>query len=135
MNVIAISGNLVRDPEVIDLNSGTQKGVFRIVNSRRYKTKDGEKKEDSVGFDVECWGGIINVLQYLKKGSGVMLSGRIRENKWKDKDTEENRSKMVLVAENIDFLDKKTKTDDAPAPNGAPDDNSGEDNSESDIPF
>lgn len=105
-NVFVVSGNLVRDPEVISLNSGTEKGTFRIVNNRRFKTKDGEKREESVGFDVECWGGIIKVLEYLKKGSGVIISGRIRENSWEDKETGQKRHKYVVVAEDIDFMDK-----------------------------
>ena len=107
-NSIVISGNLVRDPEVVTLKSGTQKGIIRMINNRRYKTKDGEKKEDSTAVDVEFWGGIVNTLQYINKGSGVIVSGRLRESQWEDKDSGKKRSKLVIVGEDLDFMPKKS---------------------------
>jgi single-strand DNA-binding protein len=102
LNSILIEGNLVRDPEM----SYTPKGVavckFTVASNRFYKQEEELQKEVSY-FDVTTWTRLAEVCgEYLKKGRGVRVVGRLKQDRWTDQEGK-GRSKVYIVAEHVEF--------------------------------
>ena len=107
-NRVIMIGNLTRDIELRYLPSGTAVAKSAIATSHRFKSADGEQKEEVCFLDFNIFGKGAEVLnQYVKKGSKVLLEGRLVLETWVDPDGN-NRSKHSLRVENFKFLDGKT---------------------------
>jgi single-strand DNA-binding protein len=108
VNRVLLMGNLTRDPIVRATESGQQVCEMGMAVNRRYRTAQGEEREDVCFIDMETWGRTAeNCGRYLRKGSLVYVEGRLRLDQWQDKNTGQNRSKLRVVVENIQFLDRK----------------------------
>ena len=102
LNSVLIEGNLTRDPELKTLPSGTPTCTFGIATNRYYKVQ-GEKKQEVSYFDVEVWSkNAENCSQYLKKGSGVRVVGRLKMDSWTGEDGG-RKTKVKIVAEHVEF--------------------------------
>lgn len=100
-------GRLTRDPELKYTSGGTAVASFGLAVNRTY-TKDNEKKQDTCFIDVTAWGRMGEVIsEYMAKGGQVFITGRLQLDQWTDKRSDEKRSKIKLVAENIQFLGDK----------------------------
>lgn len=105
-NKIILIGNLTKDPEVRYTPQGTSVCTFRLAVNHRYKQGDEMKKEvtfiDTVVFgkQAETCG------QYLNKGSGVLVEGRLQERRW-ETDDGQKRSKFEVVGQTVRFLSRK----------------------------
>jgi len=105
LNSVNIMGNLTRDPEIKYLPSGKSVCNLSIANNRVY-TKNGEKVKETSYFDVEVWGVIgENCGKYLSKGSGIIVEGRLRQDRW-EKDGK-TQSRIRITANNIHFMPRK----------------------------
>ena len=103
LNSILIEGNLTRDPELTTTKSGKSVCNISIANNRYFKKDDEQQKEVSF-FDIEIWGGLAeNCNQYLKKGRGVRVVGRIKQNRWVHSETGDNMQNTKIVAEHVEF--------------------------------
>ena len=104
LNSVLLEGNLVRDPEKVLVGSnGSVMGKFSIAVNRYYKKANAESVEEVMYIGVQVWGGLAEgCLNYLKKGRGVRVVGRLRQERWEDKDGG-NREKIVVVAEHVEF--------------------------------
>jgi single-strand DNA-binding protein len=104
LNKVMLIGNLTRDPD-LKYTAGNQAVCeLGIAVNRKYKTKDGEEREETTFVDCEAWGKQAEILkQYLSKGRPVFLEGRLKLDQWEDKDGGK-RSKMRVVIENFQFL-------------------------------
>lgn len=102
VNVVVVSGNLTRDPETRKTGVGTGVCTFTIAVNRKYKDKE------SVSFiKITAWAKLGEVCQqYLFKGSGVIVSGRIEQERWEDNDGNA-KERTGVVAADIQFLTKK----------------------------
>jgi len=134
-----VVGRVTKDPEVVAVGE-TSVASFTLATNNNYKKKDGEKISETAYIEVKAWGGLSKVTEYLSKGSECLVSGRISQENWEDKDSGKKRSKLVVIANGIslgskpkqDTADeKKSEPEDKPAESG---DNSGDDDS-SDVPF
>ena len=113
LNSVNIMGNLTRDPELRYTPAG--KGVcnLSLANNRVY-TAGGEKKTEVSYFDVEVWGAAAeNCAKYLKKGRGVIVEGRLKQDRW-EKDGK-TQSKVKISANSVHFLPAPGRRDDASA--------------------
>ena len=105
LNSVNIMGNLTRDPELKTIPSGKSVCSLSIANNRVY-TKNGEKVTEVSYFDVEVWGVIAeNCAKYLKKGSGIIVEGRLKQDRW-EKDGK-TQSRVRIAANSIHFLPRK----------------------------
>ncbi|VAX37409.1 Single-stranded DNA-binding protein [hydrothermal vent metagenome] len=105
LNSVNIMGNLTRDPEMRYLPSGAGVCNLSIANNRIY-TKDGEKKEEVSFFNIDVWGAQgENCNKYLTKGSGVIIEGRLRQDRW-EKDGK-TQTRVLIVANSVHFLPRK----------------------------
>jgi len=97
LNVLSVSGNLGRDPETRVLQNGKGVTSFSLAVSDRKKA--GDKYEDvTIWLDCEAWDRTGEVIsQYCRKGSYLVLSGKLRQDEWNDKDTGQKRTKLKMV--------------------------------------
>ena len=99
-----ITGNLTRDPELRTTTSGTNVCSFSVAVNRTYKGADGENKEDVSYIDCVAWGKLGEVISsYAKKGSSVLVSGRLSQRSFEGKDGVK-RSRTEVVAEDFNFI-------------------------------
>ncbi|MFM9957018.1 MAG: single-stranded DNA-binding protein [Phycisphaerales bacterium] len=109
LNKVMLMGNLTRDIEVRHTpNTNTAIAQIGLAVNRKWRTPEGETKEEVTFVDCEAWGRTAEVLaQYLKKGRPVYLEGRLRLDQWQDKESGQNRSKLKVVVETFQFIDSK----------------------------
>lgn len=99
-----ITGNLTRDPELRNTTSGTSVCSFAVAVNRVYRGADGENKEEVSYIDCSAWGKLGEMIaQYAKKGSGVLVSGRLSQRSYEDKNGVK-RSRTEIVAEDFNFI-------------------------------
>ena len=106
LNKVMVVGRLTRDPELRYLPSGQAVCKMGLAVSRNYKTKEGEKREDTFFINVTCWSKTAEFCgQYYKKGRPLLIEGRLQGNEWEDKQTGQKRSAIDIVAERVQSLD------------------------------
>ena len=104
INKVLLYGNLVRDPEERALPSGIKVTNFSIATSRTYKDKDGNKKETTEFHNVVAFGKPAELIaQYMKKGKGIYVDGRLQTRSWDDKATGAKKYRTEIVVENFQF--------------------------------
>lgn len=104
-NKVILAGNLTRDPELRFTPKGTAIAKIGLAINRVWKTDTGESKEEVTFVDVDIFGRTAeNVSNYLRKGSPVLIEGRLRLDSWEDKQTNQKRSRLTVVAETVQFL-------------------------------
>ena len=101
-----LAGNLSRDPELRVTSTGSQACSFTVAVNRAYKSLSTGEMQDSVSFiDCTAWGKPGETIhQYMKKGSPILVSGRIEQHVWDDKTTGQKRSKTEVVVDDFNFL-------------------------------
>ena len=100
-----IAGNLVGDPDMRATTSGTSVASFTVAVNRSYKNGSGENAEEVSYIDCTAWGKAGEIIsQYLKKGDPILVSGRLRQRRWEDKETGKNRSAIEIVVEDFNFI-------------------------------
>src|ERR1700731_4394649 len=105
LNRVLLIGNLTRDPELRYTPKGTAVTEIGLAVNRVYSGEDGEKKEEVTFVDVTLWGRQAEVAQeYLKKGRPVFIEGRLQLDTWDDKQSGQKRSRLRVVAENMQML-------------------------------
>ena len=105
-NKVILMGNLTRDPEVRYTPSGTAVSEVGLAVNRTWFDKQTNQKREEVTFvDVTLWGRQAEVAgEYLGKGRGVLIEGRLQLDQWDDKETGQKRSKVRVVGENMTML-------------------------------
>ena len=104
LNRVFLIGNLTKDPEVRYIPSGTAVGDLSMAVTERFKNKEGVPTETVCYIDVVVWARQAETCaEYLRKGSPVMVEGRLQLDKWKTKEGE-NRSKLRVRADVVQFL-------------------------------
>lgn len=123
LNKVFLIGNLTRDPELKYTANGIGIAKFGLAVNRTYSSQDGEKKEDTCFVDITAWDKLAEVCaEHLTKGRLVLIEGRLQYQSWKDDDGTK-RSKIEVVAQNVQFLGGKQEngeetegTDDSDVP-------------------
>ena len=106
VNVVVITGNLTRDPELRHTGGGTAICELRVaVNSRRKDGQSGEWVDKANYFDVTVWGAQgENCANYLSKGRPVAVEGRLDWREWEAKDGSGKRQAVQIIANTVQFL-------------------------------
>jgi single-strand DNA-binding protein len=106
VNVVVITGNLTRDPELRHTGGGTAVCDLRVaVNSRRKDGQTGEWIDKPNYFDVTVWGAQgENCANYLGKGRPVAVEGRLDWQEWEAKDGSGKRQAVRIIANSVQFL-------------------------------
>ncbi|WP_319758638.1 single-stranded DNA-binding protein [uncultured Sphaerochaeta sp.] len=108
---VVIEGNLVRDPERVELGENTSAMTkFAIAVNRFFRNAKAEAVEEVMFINVQAWGTLgKNCMTYLQKGRGVRVVGRLRQERWTDKDGG-NRERILVVAEHVEFKKEPNST-------------------------
>jgi len=112
LNSIIIEGNLTRDPEYRETPKGTPVCMLSLASNRYYKLND-ETREEVSFFNIETWARVAESCnEYLKKGRGVRVVGRLKQDRWVNQEGQ-NCDRVKIVAEHVDFkpMFKKTSED------------------------
>ena len=130
-----ITGNLTRDPELRTTTSGSNVCSFAVAVNRVYKGTDGENKEEVSYIDCVAWGKLGEMISnYAKKGSGVLVSGRLSQRSWEDKNGGGKRSRVEIVAEDFNFINNNSRDDNSSSYSSNASANDASSDSSSDIP-
>jgi single-strand DNA-binding protein len=110
LNRVLLIGNLTRDPEIRYTPKGTAVAEIGIAVNRVFSGEDGEKREEVTFVDVTLWSRLAELAeQYLKKGRSVFIEGRLQLDSWDDKQTGQKRSRLRVIAENLQFLGARSE--------------------------
>lgn len=124
MNHVALMGFLARDIELRYTQGGKAIGNSAIAVNRKWKNESGELKEEVSFIDLTFFGSQAETgAQYLKKGSPVIVEGRLKQETWEDKQSGAKRSKVVVIVEKLTFVPRAKEQgadSDAPTPSQAP---------------
>ncbi len=102
LNSVLLEGNLTRDPELRYTARGTAVCRFSIACNRSYKQEDQRQEEVSY-FDVTTWSRLAEICaEYLVKGRGVRVVGRLKQDRWED-DSGNRRARVEVIAEHVEF--------------------------------
>ena len=105
-NKVILIGNLTRNPELRYTPSGTPVASLGLAVSRRYKQGD-ELKEEVCFVDIVVFGKQAEHCgQYLSKGNGIIVDGRLQQRRWETEDGQK-RSKHEVVAQTVTFMPKR----------------------------
>ena len=106
-NKIILAGNLTRDIEIRYTQSGSAIGNTAIATSRKFKSQTGEQKEEVLFVDITFFGRTAEIAnQYLRKGSKVLVDGRLKLDQWTAQDGSK-RSKHSVTVESLQMLGSK----------------------------
>ena len=110
MNKVFLIGNLTRDPELTETQSGVKICRFSIAVSRSFTGADGERQTDF--FNCVAWRGLAeNVARYCRKGNKVAVSGSIETRNYEDSQGIK-RTATDIVASDVEFLTPRSGSDD-----------------------
>lgn len=105
LNVVAIMGRMVKDPELKTTNSGKSVCSFRIANDSGYKDASGQSQTN--WLDVTAWGKTAEfVCKYFPKGALIAIEGRLQSRNYQDK-SGNNRNAVEVVVNNVSFAGSK----------------------------
>ncbi len=104
VNQVILMGRLTRDPEQRSTNTGKTIVNFSIAVDRGGQSADGGDTADF--FNINAWEKLGElVMQYLSKGRRVLVQGRLRQDRWDDKETGKKQSRIEVTASDVTFLD------------------------------
>jgi single-strand DNA-binding protein len=105
LNKVMLMGNLTRDPELRQTQSGHAVCNIGMACNREWTNKNtNEKQQETTFVDCQAWGKPAEIInQYLKKGAPIYVEGRLRLEQWADKDGV-SRTKLKVVVDNFQFL-------------------------------
>ena len=116
LNKAIVIGNLTRDPELRSLPSGIKVCTFSLATNRVWKDKNGAKQESADYHNVVVFGRQAEtVAQYMKKGSSMLVEGRMQTRSWEDKTSGEKKYRTEIVADRTQFGPKGGASSGAPS--------------------
>jgi len=131
LNRVFLAGRLTHDPEPRYLPSGTAVCELRMACTRYYRSKEGEKREETLYIDVTVWERTAEFCgENLRKGRPILVEGRLRTDSWEDKATGQKRSKIKVHGDRVQQLDWAERAQPKPEPRAIE-----EPVPEDDIPF
>lgn len=121
INSVVLGGNLARDVELKDTATGKKVCTLVVASNKTFVSNGNQVKETSF-VDVDVWGVIAeNCGKYLKKGSPVVVVGRLKQDRW-ETESGEKRTRLKIVASNVQFLSSGGSREQGDAPQaGLPD--------------
>ena len=110
-NAVGMIGRLTRDAELTYTTKGTALTKFAVANNDMKPGLNGNWEDEVSFFDCVLWGKTgENLNSYLNRGQQVLLEGRLKQERWQDKNTQAGRSKVVFVVHKVQLLGKNQGT-------------------------
>ena len=121
LNDVKIIGNLVSEPELRFTPNGTQVANLSVGINETYRVDD-EQRQITTFVEVQVWGpSAQNFANLVRKGQKIFIEGSLRQDRWEDKQSGQNRSKLYVKAERWQFTQYRrlVGSDAAPSPEDA----------------
>jgi single-strand DNA-binding protein len=104
LNKAVIIGNLTRDPELKAIPSGIKVCSFSVATNRVWRDKNGAKQESTDYHNVVVFGRQAEtVAEYMRKGSQVLVEGRMQTRSWDDASTNTKKYRTEIIADRVQF--------------------------------
>lgn len=127
INQVILIGRLTRKPE------DRKVGEHKLVT---FGLACGRDKEDCDFFEINAWNKLADhCIQYLNKGSQVLIQGRLRQERWEDKDTGKKMSRIIVLVNSIQFITKKSEQSNQKDEDGLPQNDLPSSKNEEETPF
>lgn len=111
-NKVILIGNITKDLELKYTPGGQAVVSFTVAINRKFKDNAGQTQERADFIPIEAWGRQAEVIkQYLGKGSSIYIEGRLQQDSWEDKNDGTKKSKIKVVAQQVQFLDRAKNQD------------------------
>ena len=133
LNHVFLAGRLTRDPELRYTPSNVALCKMGLAVSRMFKTKDGERREETLFINVTAWRGTAEYIgENLRKGQPVLVEGRLKSDEWEDKNTGQKRTSIEVQADRVQQISWEDRDSKSKPPEPRPIE---EPVPEDDIPF
>ena len=110
LNKAIVIGNLTRDPEIKALPSGVKVASFSVATNRVWKDKNGVKQENVDYHNIVVFGKQADIVgQYMKKGSSILVEGRMQTRSWDDA-SGVKKYRTEIIADRIQFGPRREGT-------------------------
>lgn len=107
-NRVILMGNLTRDPQLRSTNNGGTVADLSLAVNRTWKDKNGKKQEEVTYVPITLWGRTAEVAaEYSRKGSQVLIEGRLKLDQWEDRNTGDKRQRLSVVGESYKMIGGK----------------------------
>ena len=107
-NKVILMGNLSQDPEYKEISSTNRVTNFTIAVNRTWTGPEGQEGEEVSFIDCMAYGGLSKTIaDHFSKGRPIFVEGRLKQEKWTDKDTGKKQSRVRVVVESFIFVDAK----------------------------
>lgn len=118
LNKVILIGNLTRDPELKAIPSGNKVCTFGLATNRVYRDANGVRQEKTDFHNIVVWGKTAeNVATYMKKGSQILVEGRLETRSWDDASTGTKKYRTEIIADTIQFGSKNSGPSSSPNSN------------------
>ena len=108
-NKVILMGNLTKDPELRFSSEGKAIGKLRLAVNRKWKSKDGEKQNETSFFNITSFGKAAEIIsQYVEKGSPLLVDGRLRSYNYETEDGDTKYGTEVIM-DTFQFLPQGAK--------------------------
>ena len=137
VNKVILLGNLGKDPEIRQLETGVKVASFSLATTESYKGKDGNRVDQTEWHNIVLWRGLAEVAEkYLKKGNTVYVEGKIRTRSWEDKEGNK-RYTTEIIGDNMTMVggkkDHESNQTSSPSTSESPEINASQE--ADDLPF
>ena len=104
-NKVILMGNLTADPETRTTPSGQSVTSFSLAISRQWNDRDGQRQEETSFINCTAWGPRgETIAKYVQKGRQLLVSGRLQQRSWDDKETGKKRYSLDVIVEEFSFI-------------------------------
>lgn len=105
VNKVILIGNVGKDPEVRYLDANKVVAKFTLATNERYKDRNGNNVDQTEWHTIEMWDELAKLAEkYVKKGKSLYIEGKIKTEKWTDKETNQERQTKIIRANQMTFL-------------------------------
>ncbi len=112
-NKVILLGNLTADPELRTTPNGQNVTSFSLAINRTWNNANGERQEETSFINCTAWGKTgETIAKYVSRGRQLLVSGRLQQRTWQDKDTGKNRSAIDVVVEEFSFVSDGNRSGD-----------------------
>ena len=119
MNQVNFSGNVTADAVRKDVG-GAALAEFSVAINKKYKNKAGEEVKEVSFIECKAWRWAAHIAGGLKKGEFITVNGELKQDRWEDATTKQNRSKVYVVVFTVGVIPKDTQGAEAPAAEAQP---------------
>lgn len=113
VNKVILVGNVGKDPEVKYLDNNKVVAKLTLATNESYRDRSGQTVDQTEWHNIEMWDDLAKLAEkYVKKGKLLYIEGKIRTNKWTDRDTNQERQSKFIRATTMNFLGGSSSGDD-----------------------